>query len=79
MKRDWAGTIWEWLCTNDCLKGMLSIEGKTMLASNSERKRWLENGAVLINGKKPKPFDKMELPIIELVFFPNSKRKITMV
>ena len=41
--------------------------------SNSEIKRWLENGSVAINEKTPKPHDEIEFPITELVFFPTGK------
>jgi len=46
--------------------------------SNSELKRWLLQGAVVINGAKPKPWDVVAYPIKELVFFPNSTNKVTM-
>ena len=47
--------------------------------SNSEIRRWLLNGSVIIDGDKPKPDDIVYLPIWELIFFPNSKRKTTMI
>ena len=47
--------------------------------SNSEIYRWLKDGAVVINGGKPKPNDLVEYPITELVFFPSGKRKVTLV
>jgi hypothetical protein len=42
--------------------------------SNSEIKRWLMNGSVIINGKKPKPWDEVIFPIKQLIFFADSKR-----
>ena len=48
-------------------------------ASNSERRRWLQNKSVLINGEKPKPSDAVTFPIEQLIFFPKSrKRRCTM-
>ena len=52
---------------------------KPVEASKSERRRWLENKAVIINGMRPEPDDEVTFPITELVFFPNSQRKCTMV
>ncbi len=55
----------------------LDSGGQTMDASNSEIRRWLKEGSVVINGKKVAPGDEVEIPIRELVFFPTSKRKTT--
>ena len=57
----------------------MSIERPCTEATNTEIKRWLKNGAVIINGKKPDVNDVVELPITELVFFPKGKRKTTMI
>lgn len=46
-------------------------------ASNGSIKRWLESGAVLINGKRPKPKDVIELPVWQLIFFPKGKKRTT--
>ena len=56
-------------------------KGKTLFGrpSNSELKRWLLNGSVLINGVKPKPQDIIEYPIRQLIFFPDSKNRCTVV
>ena len=74
-----SGSVLEWLlsfpfCPN-------SIEGKHLEASNSEKRRWLEQKAVLINGFQPGPDASMDnqFPIWQLVFFPNANRKTTMV
>jgi hypothetical protein len=45
--------------------------------SNSEKKRWLQNRAVSINGVRPLPDDLISFPINELVFFPNSSTRKT--
>ena len=53
---------------------------KPVPASKNSIRRWLENKAILLNGKYPKPNDEMPYPITELVFFPKSpKRRTTMV
>ena len=45
--------------------------------SNKAIFRGLEQGAVTINGKKPKPNEIIELPIEELVFFKGGRGQIT--
>ncbi len=47
--------------------------------SNGDLKRWLNMGAIVINGLTPKANDEISFLIKELVFFPNGKRKVTMV
>lgn len=47
--------------------------------SRSELRRLLDSGGVQINGLRPKAEEDMKLPINELIFFPNSKRKTTIV
>ena len=42
--------------------------------TNSELRRWLESGSVVINGKRPKPSDEVVFPVDGLVFFPKSSR-----
>jgi len=55
-----------------------STEGdKLNKPSNSELKRWLMKASVIINGVRPKPWDTIEYPITELVFFPKSKYRCT--
>ena len=45
----------------------------------NQLKRWLDSGAVTINGIRPKSVDYLEFPITELVFFSkNNKKRITM-
>lgn len=46
-------------------------------ASNAEKRRLLENKAVLINGNRPLPDDEIQFPLTELVFFPNSNKRVT--
>lgn len=57
----------------------MSVERPSSVATNSEKKRWLLQRSVIINGITPKPEDEIELPLTSLVFFPNGKRRTTMV
>lgn len=50
---------------------------KPIIASNGDLRRWLENKAVIINGKKPGPKDENEFPIDNVVFFPKSPERKT--
>jgi hypothetical protein len=55
-----------------------SVEGrKTGLPSNSEIKRWLQKGSVLINGIYPKPDEPIDFPIRQLIFRAKSPNRIT--
>jgi len=58
----------------------VSREGSIPCAppSNSELKRWLRKGSVIINGTTPSPLDEVQEPIHELIFFPKGRR-VTMV
>ena len=47
-------------------------------ASNSEVRRWLSNGAVEINGNRPKAEDIIAFPVTSLIFFPNGKKRCTL-
>ena len=60
----------EWLPVN--------VERGIKPASNGDLWRWLNMGAIIINGKTPKPLDEISLPIKELIFFPNGKRRTTL-
>jgi len=62
------GTVWHWLCFNECFDNFRG-------ASNSEKRRWLENKSVIINGRpigpdEACPWDKPE-DLVSLVFFPS--------
>lgn len=43
--------------------------------SNSEIRRWLDQGSVQINGVAPKANDIITFPMTQLVFFPKSDKK----
>ena len=47
------------------------------LASNSELRRWLKQGVVVVNGAKLREDDKLPYPVQSMYMFPN--RRITMV
>jgi hypothetical protein len=51
---------------------------QAVVASNSEKRRWLQNRSVIINGVKPNWNDEICFPVVELVFFPKSDRRTTM-
>jgi hypothetical protein len=54
---------------------MVEKQNKAIKISNKEKKRLLENSAVLLNGKRPKPNDEIEFPVWQLIFFPKSDTK----
>ena len=45
---------------------------KTGKASASELKRWLQNGAVVVNGEKVSWDEEMDFPIFSFVLFPKN-------
>ena len=47
--------------------------------SNSELRRWLKKGSVIINGRTVGAGDDIILPIEELIFFRCAKSQTTMV
>lgn len=57
----------------------MSVERKCEHPSGLELRRWLDQGAVIINGKTPKAAEEVEFPIEQLVFFPNAKRRTTVI
>lgn len=65
-------SVLEWFINNPCVKDLLG-------SSNSQKRRWLQEGAVLLNGKRADCDDEMPTNINELIFFPSSKLKITMI
>jgi 23S rRNA-/tRNA-specific pseudouridylate synthase len=66
---------WLWELNLVCC-GFFSTERPKQKVTNSELRRWLDKGAVIINGKPCKPvqtIDKLET----LVLFPNSDKRRT--
>lgn len=53
----------------------MSTERPCEIASNSEIRRWLDQGSVVINGVRPQAKQLITFPVTQLVFFPNSRRK----
>ena len=53
----------------------MSTERPCTIASNSEIRRWLDAGAIIINGVTPKAKDEITFPITQLIFFPKSQRR----
>lgn len=43
------------------------------LASNSELRRWLQNGAVVINHEKVKVDEEIDFPIFSVYLFPKNR------
>ena len=57
-----------------------SIETPCKEMSNSELRRHMKQGGILINGEKVTPEEPIDFPVFSLVFFPNSeKRRTTLV
>lgn len=79
IKKDTAIKPWTclwWFINNPCVKDLLG-------SSNSQKRRWLEEGAVVINGQKLGPDDPFpgyddDKIITQLIFFPNGST-ITMI
>jgi len=68
------------LCPASRTKGKEAIAKTGNRATTSELIRWLNEGAFLINGVKPKRDDMIVFPIIELVFFPkNDNTRTTLI
>lgn len=55
----------------------MSRENPCTIASNSEVRRWINNGSVLLNGDKWKHDEEMPAIVWQLVFFPKSKQHRT--
>ncbi len=47
-------------------------------ASNSEIRRWIEQGAVLFNHERMKPDEPIDFRIYSLVLFPKSAKRVTL-
>jgi 16S rRNA U516 pseudouridylate synthase RsuA-like enzyme len=53
---------------------VFSREGKTQVASKSEVRRWVDAGAVRVNGERLDAAEQVDFPVISLVLFPSGKR-----
>lgn len=68
---------WEFLRELHSVCSFQTKEGrKSGKATASELKRWLQNGAVLINGERVEWNEKIDFPVFSMVLFP--KRRITL-
>ena len=47
-------------------------------ASNSEVKRWIDSQSVLINGETVEWNEEMNFPLISVVVFPKSEKRVTL-
>lgn len=72
------GSVLEWFLNNKWLVPPF-LEGRTAEPSNSEIRRVFENKAVIINGIAPPANALMQLPIWQLIWFPKSQKRCTMV
>ena len=68
-------TAWEWLRDLHTVCAFQSRE-RGGVASVSELKRWLQNGAVVVNGEKVAWDENMDFPMGSVVLFP--KRPVTL-
>lgn len=58
----------------------MSAERPCTPASNSELRRWMASGSVLINGERVQWDEEVDYPVFSIVFFPKSEaRKATLV
>lgn len=64
---------WQFLRDLDTVCQFQTREGKRVgKASASELKRWLQNGAMVVNGEKVAWDEPMDFPIISVVLFPKN-------
>ena len=70
-------TAWEWLRDLHTVCSFQTREGiKVGKASNSELRRWIQNKALLINGKAVTPTEELTFPLTSVILFP--KYRITL-
>jgi hypothetical protein len=55
----------------------MSIEQPCTLMSNSELRRHLKQGGILVNGEKLVVDEVIDFPVYSLIFFPKSEKKRT--
>ena len=71
-------TAYEYLCERQkFLPASREVQSLGRAVSKGEIKRWLQNKAVLINGRRPDWKDEISFPIFELIFWPNSDKNRT--
>ena len=45
------------------------------IASNSELRRWIQQGAILFNGERMEPNEPIDFPLNSVILFPKSDKK----
>lgn len=68
-------TAWDFLKDLNTVCHFMSRE-RSGPATNSELKRWFQNQAVAINGKRYKFDEEIEFPVTEMYLFP--KHRVTL-
>lgn len=63
------GTMWDWLC---------EMSSFFPASSNNEKRKWLEDGQVIVNGLVKKIDDLIPPKIESLVLFPKNKMRCTL-
>jgi hypothetical protein len=54
-----------------------STEKPGTLASNSEIRRWITSGAIIINTERFTIDEEIDFPVFSLIFFPKSENRRT--
>jgi len=57
----------------------MSMEKPCTEISNSEIKRLIQQGGVLINGERCTDQEEIDFPVFSVVFFPKAKRRTTII
>lgn len=57
----------------------MSVEQPCRVASNGELRRWLRDGAVLVNGERWEAAEEIAPIRWSVVFFPRSQRRCTLI
>lgn len=71
--------IREWFRELHAVCQFTSVEVPGKIASNSELQRWIEQGALLINGERVSKDEPLDFPIISVILHPKStKRRCTL-
>lgn len=65
---------WQYLIDLNTVCHFHSRERLGSKVSNSELKRWLQNSAVQLNGRRIKYDETVDFPVNELILFPKKSR-----
>jgi len=59
--------------------GCCPFNNRQGLATNSDLRRWINEGSITFNGERLQWNDEVQFPLTDLVFFPKSaKKRITL-